>query len=216
MNSVYSIWKPTNISSYDVIRMIKKKFKNKTKVGHAGTLDPFAEGVLIVCTGNLVKQTSEFTNLNKTYYAEMTLGKQTDTFDLTGKTINKSLFDISTKNIKDCFSSIENEYFQSPPYFAAKKINGLKLYKLARKDIFIRKKPKRTNIYKLELIHFSDYKIIFNVICEAGTYIRALANDIGIMLKTHAYLSTLIRTDIGPFNNSNSLNIENIKHAYRT
>ena len=209
---VLSVWKPSGITSFDVIRKIKHKNKTISKAGHCGTLDPFAEGILIVCLEDQVKKVKEYMNLPKTYVAEIIFGLETDTLDCTGTVIktDDSKINISNKMIENVLKKFKNKYIQSPPYYSAKKINGIKMYKLARKDIFIRLKGSLVNVYNLKVLHCKNNILNLHIECGSGTYIRSLARDIAYQLKTYAYVNKLVRTEIGLYNQNNSINIEDI------
>ena len=211
MNKVFSVWKPVDATSYDVIRKIKSNFNN-IKIGHCGTLDPFAEGILIICTGSFTKKTSKYMEFSKTYVADIKIGEETDTLDLTGKVIkkNKTTPKICSLNIINAIKKFTGEIFQTPPYFSAKKIHGVKMYSLARNDIFIRTKPFKVRINYIKLISFDNSVITLKINCNKGTYIRSLARDIAYELGTYGYLSKLKRTSIGDFNKKNSISFKDL------
>jgi len=209
---VLSVWKPPGITSFDVIRKIKHKNKAISKAGHCGTLDPFAEGILIVCLDNEVKKVKKYMDLPKTYIAEIIFGFETDTLDNTGTVIktDNSKINISKDKIANVLKKFKNKYIQSPPYYSAKKINGIKMYKLARKNIFIRLKGNLVNVYNLKILHYTNNTLKLHIECGAGTYIRSLARDIAYKLKTYAYVDKLVRTEIGLYNQNNSINMDDI------
>ena len=154
---IYPIWKPEGISSYDVIREMKKNSTN-IKFGHCGTLDPFAEGILIICSGKELKNVSSYMSLQKTYVTEIIFGCETDTLDPTGKIIKNidvnPVFSIS--DIEEILNTFKNHYLQSPPYFSAKKINGVRMYKFARQNIFIKPKGNKVNILSYRIIDLDN------------------------------------------------------------
>ena len=211
MNKVFSVWKPPQITSYDIIRKIKSKFKN-IKIGHCGTLDPFAEGILIICTGDFTKKTSQFMDYPKTYLADIKLGEETDTLDCTGSIIKSNKIDsnLSEIDILNVLKKYVGEINQVPPYFSAKKICGVKMYSFARNDIFIRTKPFKVKINSIELLSFSNFVISLKINCNKGTYIRSLARDISNELGTYGYLSKLKRVSIGDFNRNNSISFDDL------
>jgi len=215
MKELISIWKPENITSYDVIRKIKH-FDSSLKIGHCGTLDPFASGILLVCIGSNTKNISEYMKLKKTYEATIRLNIETDTLDYTGKIIKIKSNPI-TFNKNDIKKSIlkltGNEILQVPPFFSAKKFHGLKMYEFARKNIFIRRKPSVVSIDSIKLLEFSKDQIKIKVKCGKGVYIRSIARDLAYRLDTFGHLTELIRTDIGQYNFSNSCNIEDLKNV---
>lgn len=215
MKDLLPVWKPLNLTSYDVIRKIKT-YNNKFKLGHCGTLDPFATGVLLVCTGDNTKNINNYMLLKKVYQATIKLHEETDTLDNTGSIIkskyNKS--DITKFDIKKSIDKIIGEGVeQIPPYFCAKKFHGLKMYDYARNNVFIRKKPNKVDIYSIKLINFSNNYIIVNVECGKGVYIRSIARDLALNLNTFGHLTELTRLKIGDYDYSNCLKYEDLKNA---
>jgi len=196
--------KPYHWTSFDLVRKIKiilqKQLNQKIKIGHAGTLDPLATGLIILCTGKATKRISEFQDMNKEYIATIELGKTTPSFDLETEFDNKYDFKHITK---DLFESILKKFIgeinQIPPVFSAKKHKGKRAYEFARRGIEIELKPARINIYELELLEFYLPLVKLRILCSKGTYIRALARDIGKALDSGAYLKTLERTRIGNY-----------------
>ena len=196
--------KPYHWTSFDLVRKIKiilqKQLNQKIRIGHAGTLDPLATGLIILCTGKATKRISEFQDMNKEYIATIELGKTTPSFDLETEFDNKYDFKHITK---DLFESILKKFIgeinQIPPVFSAKKHKGKRAYEFARRGIEIELKPARINIYELELLEFNHPLVKLRVLCSKGTYIRALARDIGKALDSGAYLKTLERTRIGNY-----------------
>lgn len=215
MKDLIPVWKPTNMTSYDVIRKIQS-INSEIKVGHCGTLDPFASGVLLLCFGKNTKNISKFMLLNKVYHATINLNEETDTLDLTGKTIkkkNKSI-KITKKNIEKSILELTGiNTSQIPPYFSAKKFHGLKMYEYARNDIFIRRKPSLVNIHSISLKGYSDTAIKIKVNCGKGVYIRSIARDLAYKLKTYGYLKELVRSEIGDYNISNCYQIEDLPNV---
>jgi len=204
-DQVISIWKNSGLTSLDVVRSVKKEL-NINKIGHCGTLDPFAEGILILCTGKKTKDISSFMDYEKEYIATIFLGEETDTLDLTGNIIRSKKNKKLTKNeIEKVLKSYKGETYQVPPYYSALKFHGIRLYEYARKGIYIRKKPRKIYIRKISLLNFKENKISIYVKCKKGTYIRSLARDIAYDLNTYGYLSELSRIAIGPFTKENSL-----------
>ena len=185
-NTIFSVWKPKMITSTDVVRKIKNKF-SLAKVGHCGTLDPFAEGVLIIVSGNKTTESEKYMSSIKTYLTTIVLGEKTDTLDNLGSIIQKKTVD--KKNLKkDRVRKVLNNFigiiYQRPPSYSAKKINGVRLYKLARKDVFVHLKPVQIEILKIELISIIGNELSIKVKCHKGTYIRQLGNDIAESLGT--------------------------------
>ena len=213
---IININKPVDWSSFDVVKKIKNVTKHK-KVGHGGTLDPFASGVLIIGTENDTKSLTRITSSDKTYEAKIELGKTTDTLDTEGKVISempipnmKSNFIISTLN------SFMGKQKQTPPMFSAKKHNGTRLYKLARKDIEVDRKDIDIIINNIDLIDFNENCIKFRVDCSKGTYIRVLGKDIAERLGTVGYLTALTRIKVGEHLIDDSLSIESFQNKWKS
>ncbi len=195
--------KPKDWTSHDVVGYIRKSQPKKTKVGHAGTLDPFATGLLIVGVGrDATKRIDEFKNMPKTYIATVKLGSTSDTYDSEGKiSLQNSNLKFDKKEVKTVLKSFFGKQKQIPPMYSAKKINGQKLYDLARKGIEIERKPSEIEIYKIKLLKFDQKNNILKIKTEVstGTYIRTLAHDIGQKLSCGAYCEELERTKIGKY-----------------
>lgn len=211
---IYNIYKPKDYSSFSIVKKIK--YITKEKVGHSGTLDPFADGVLVLGVGKSTKKLSDIIQYDKTYEGVVKLGIQTDSMDLTGKVVaEKSIPDISSKMLNKCAQSFIGELLQRTPMFSARKIDGVRLYKLARKNISIKTNPKLVTIknLKIELIDQSSLRII--VECSSGTYIRVLAEDIAQYLGTVGHLTSLTRLSVGEYSLSESLKVENFEEKWK-
>ena len=209
-NEVFSVWKSAGPTSFEVVNALKKSYKEKIKIGHCGTLDPFAEGVIVICTGTKTKKIESIMGLKKEYVATIALGLETDSLDLTGKVIKTSKVpNIDEKLIKKVLQKFQGKIKQTAPYFSALKLNGIPLYKYARNDIFIRKKTRDIDIHDIKLLDFNSNKIQIYVKCGRGTYIRSLAKDIALNLNTLGYLTSLTRKAVGPYNENNSMTIKN-------
>lgn len=210
MDLIESFWKPAGLTSFDVIRKLKTHLKN-VKIGHTGTLDPFAEGVLIICFGKATKQVESFMNLKKTYLATIQLGQITETLDTEGKIVEyQPVPELTPDQIQTVLTEFEGDTLQIPPMYSALKKNGIPLYKLARNGKTVRREPRKISIYRNRLITFEKDRITFKVECGRGTYIRSLARDISVKLGTIGYLTKLSRISVGNFNESNSVKLENI------
>ena len=208
INAIIPIWKPVDWTSFDVVKKIRNQIK-PAKVGHAGTLDPFAEGVLMLCTGSYTKKVESFMNKEKEYVAQIQLGIETDTLDPTGKVVKTTnLPDLSVDKIKTVLKLFIGDIKQEPPMFSALKVNGQPLYRSARKGINIPRKKRVISIYDIELIDFSKDIINIKVICGRGTYIRSLAKDIAGKLNTVGHLIKLKRTRIGEYVKQSCIEIE--------
>jgi len=207
INAVIPMWKPVSWTSFDVVKNIRNQIK-PAKVGHAGTLDPFAEGVLILCTGNFTKKVEYFMDKEKEYIAEIRLGEETDTLDLTGRTVKLShLPKLTESKILKVVKQFIGDIKQEPPMFSALKVNGQPLYKSARKGINVPRKKRTVQIYDINLISFNENTIKLMVTCGRGTYIRSLAKDIARQLETAGHLVSLKRARIGEYVEKNCINI---------
>ena len=210
LSGLLLINKPSGITSFKVVSIIRKKL-NVKKVGHCGTLDPLACGLMLVLVGNATKQQDKFMKQDKVYYAKIKLGIKTDTGDLEGKVISQTDFSkITVEQIKTVCDSFIGEIEQEPPMYSALKINGKKLYELARKGITVERKKRKIKIYNIDFLSFNDNEIELRVKCSSGTYIRVLAQEIGSKLKTDATLSYLKREQIGNYTLNNAVLLENI------
>ena len=206
--------KPLTWTSFDVVKYIRKslvsKFKIKRiKVGHAGTLDPLATGLLIICIGKQTKQISIYQNLSKTYTGKFKLGETTPSYDAETE-VNKSFnYDhIKENDIINLSQKFTGKLMQKPPIFSALKKNGKRMYEYARENKKIEIQEREINIYEFEIIKFTDPYIEFKITCSKGTYIRSIANDFGKKLNSGSYLSELRRINIGEFSILNALQIE--------
>ena len=205
---IINIDKPIGWTSFDVVKRVKNITKHK-KVGHGGTLDPFASGVLVLGTEKDTKKLSSITNSDKSYIAELQLGKLTNTLDTEGDIIEEvTVPDLNEKKIVKVLDSFLGAQKQRPPMFSAKKHKGVRLYKLARKKIEVQRDELDITINDISLVSFVSNKIIFSVDCSKGTYIRVLGSDIAKSLGTIGYLTNLKRTRVGDFSIDNSVSIE--------
>jgi tRNA pseudouridine55 synthase len=213
---IININKPMDWTSADVVRKIKYATRIK-KVGHAGTLDPFATGVLIVLTGQNTKRQNEFMDMPKTYAAEIQLGDKTDTGDRTGTLIESAAIpDLSEAMIQAVLDEFLGEIEQVPPMYSAKKVDGQKLYKLARRGKVVERKPSIVSIYGMQLISWSQDNINIQVNCGRGTYIRVLAEDIAEKLGTLAHVKELRRTAIGDYRIEDALSIPEFVEKWKS
>ena len=212
---IIAIQKPPGITSHDVIYKVRKITKEQ-RVGHAGTLDPFAQGVLIVgITRESTKTLDQYLRLPKEYETTAILGATSTTLDLTGEITTIEHPPIpTTEEIQTVLARFLGPQTQIPPMYSAKKIGGKKLYELARKGVTVERKPSEITIYSLELLNYSYPHLNLRISCSTGTYIRTLVDDIAIALNTHAYCETLIRTKVGDFTIENSLTLEEFAKTY--
>ncbi|MFC1667173.1 tRNA pseudouridine(55) synthase TruB [Candidatus Omnitrophota bacterium] len=210
MDGILIINKPAGITSHDVVDIIRRRF-NVRRVGHAGTLDPMAKGVLVILIGRATGLSNTFIHDDKEYIATLFLGKSTDTQDSTGKaTEEKKLNGVSLDSVKKAFNSFVGEIKQLPPMVSAKKYKGKKLYELARKGEVIARKPNSIKIHEIELLDFNLPEIVFRVSCSKGTYIRTLCEDIGRRLGYPAHMSGLTRTRSGKFSLKHASELESV------
>lgn len=217
MDGILNINKPTGMSSFDVVRVVKKAAKTK-KVGHTGTLDPEASGVLPICIGRATKLVDYIMSDYKIYEVELKLGITTDTYDREGKVLQTSEVNLSENDVKEVIKSFVGEIDQVPPMYSALKVNGQRLYNLARQGIEIERKSRKIHIYNIDILSVDLPVVHFTVKCSKGTYIRSLCYDIGEKLKCGGTMWNLKRTQTGSFNILNSmeldqLNVDNI-HNY--
>ena len=212
---IINIYKPVGWTSFDIVKKIRGITKEK-KVGHGGTLDPFAEGVLIIGTGKDTKKLTAISSDYKSYIATLTLGEETNTMDIEGKTVTK--FDVPILS-NDIINNVLNDFLgkrkQIPPMFSAKKIGGKKLYELARKNIEIKREPIDIDIKELKLINFVDNNIIFQVTSSKGTYIRVLGSDIAKALGTVGHLTKLVRKSVGNYFIEEAIQIEEFEKQWK-
>ena len=206
--------KPLEWTSYDVIRKLRKIINIK-KIGHAGTLDPLASGLLIVCTGKFTKKISEYMAQEKEYTGTITLGAVTPTYDRESEPVEiKSTEGITEEMIKEKTKEFTGEILQTPPIHSAIKQNGKPVYLLARKGIDVILEPRKITIKEFEITNVEMPVISFKVVCTTGTYIRSLANDFGLALGCGGYLSQLRRTRIGNFNVKDAMTMEEFKQSF--
>ena len=203
--------KPFRWTSFHVVHKIRKALGVK-KVGHAGTLDPMATGLLIICTGKKTKEISKYLELEKTYTGIITLGKITPSMDLETEIIEeKSFNDITEEKILKTKEEFTGEIFQTPPMYSAVKHKGKSLYKLAREGKTVEREPRKVFVSNFEITKINLPDVFFEISCSKGTYIRAIANDLGKNLGCGAVLSSLRRTKIGSYKVEDALTIEEFR-----
>ena len=213
---IYSIYKPVGWTSFDVVKKIKGITRER-KVGHAGTLDPFAEGVLIIGTGKDTKQLSDISSSKKSYKATLKLGETTETLDNEGPIVErKNVPDLNKVDVEKVLTTFKGDYIQTPPMFSAKRVNGIRLYKLARKNIKVSRDPVKVKIFEIALNSYKNKEIDFSVTCSKGTYIRVLAKDIAIKLKTIGYLTKLVRIKVGQYKVDESTSIKSFEEKWKS
>ena len=212
---IYNIYKPKDLSSFSIVRKVKNI--TKKKVGHSGTLDPFADGVLVLGIGKSTKKLSNIIQFDKTYEGIIKLGEKTDSMDLTGNVVEeKKITEISYQSLIDCENKFVGELLQRTPMFSARKINGVRLYKLARKNIEIKTNPKLITIKSLKIKQLEKSILKIIVECSSGTYIRVLAEDIAEYLGTVGHLTSLTRLSVGEYRLDESVTIEKFEDKWKS
>jgi tRNA pseudouridine55 synthase len=212
--AVLFIDKPLEWTSFDVVNKIRMMLRNrlgikKIKVGHAGTLDPLATGLVIICTGKSTKQITRFQDLEKGYTARVRLGATTPSFDLeTDIDATYPWEHITRAEVEKVLLEMTGEQDQMPPLFSAKSVDGKRAYSIARKGQQVELKAQRIHIHQLRLIDFTPPELVLEVICSKGTYIRSLARDLALKLGSGGHLTALRRTRIGPYSTDESITIE--------
>lgn len=211
MEGIVIVNKPSGITSFDVVRKLRKILRGK-KIGHTGTLDPLATGVLVVCVGKATKLVQEIEAYTKIYVAEFELGYRTDTYDIEGKIVEKvESFNVSRNDILEVLKKYRGKISQVPPMYSALKVQGKKLYELARDGIEIERKAREITVEKLELLEFDGKKA--KILCQVskGTYIRSLIDDIGKDLDIFATMSSLERKSVGDSKIERSFSLETME-----
>lgn len=198
MNGIIIIDKPKGKTSHDMVSLMRRLTKIR-RIGHTGTLDPMATGVLPICIGCATKAADMLTLSDKCYRAEMILGKTTSTLDAEGEILEEHEVNVTEVEIRETIKSFEGEIEQIPPMYSAIKQNGKKLYELAREGIEVERPSRRVTVNSIDIIEIEGGRIVFEVSCSKGTYIRTLCDDIGKKLGTGAYMSALRRIKTGCF-----------------
>lgn len=210
INGILLVNKPKGITSRDVVNEVQKILN--TKAGHTGTLDPMAEGVLVLCLGKATKLTEIITSTTKEYEAEVTIGIETDTLDTEGTITKKDNTKIDKEQIIKVLKKFEKTYNQEVPKYSAVKVNGKKLYEYARKNEEVILPKKEITVYKQNLLNYDENKFTFNTLVSKGTYIRSLIRDMCYSLNTVGTMSKLIRTKQGKFKIEDTYTLEDIKN----
>lgn len=210
MNGILNIYKESGFTSHDVVAKLRGILKQK-KIGHTGTLDPDAEGVLPVCVGNATKLCAVLTEKEKTYEGVLLLGQETDTQDLSGKVLHKSEVTVSEEAVQEAVLSFQGSYEQIPPMYSALKINGKKLYELAREGKEVERKSRKVTLREISISRIELPEVSFTVTCSSGTYIRTLCHDIGEKLGCGGCMKSLLRTRVDRFYIEDSLRLSQIE-----
>ncbi|BEO95365.1 tRNA pseudouridine(55) synthase TruB [Fusobacterium polymorphum] len=210
MEGIIVVNKPKGITSFDVIRKLKKILKTK-KIGHTGTLDPLATGVMLMCVGKATKLASDLEAKDKVYIADFDIGYATDTYDIEGKKIAENIIEVSKENLEQSIKKFVGNIKQVPPMYSAIKIDGNKLYHLARKGIEVERPERDVTIEYINLLDFKDNKAKIETKVSKGCYIRSLIYDIGQDLGTYATMTALQRKQVGDYSLENSYSLEQIE-----
>ncbi len=210
-NGILKVDKPSGPTSHDVVDQVRKLTLTK-RVGHSGTLDPFATGLLLVGVGKATRVLDYLLHMEKTYEVVAKLGTITDTFDRTGKIVEKHLCSVDERSIREALNSFVGEYDQVPPMYSSKKYNGTRLYKLARAGKIITMPPKRVKIHLIDILKIDIPYVHFVTVVSEGTYIRALCRDFGMKLGCGAIAYELRRTRIGNFSVKGAIDVYKTDH----
>lgn len=209
-NGIINIYKEAGFTSHDVVAKMRGILGQK-KIGHTGTLDPLATGVLPVCLGSGTKLCDMLTDRDKEYVAELILGISTDTQDVTGETLRRMPVECGEDETREAIARFVGEYEQIPPMYSALKVNGKKLYELAREGKVVERAPRRVKIYEIEILDMELPVVKMRVACSKGTYIRTLCADIGDRLGCGGAMQSLVRTKAGPFELSTALRLDELE-----
>ena len=206
-----NVYKPKGITSHDVVSALRRITKVK-QIGHTGTLDPFAEGVLPICIGKATRLI-EYLDDDKAYTGTIQLGSSTTTYDLEGEEVNFSDKKVTLNEIEAALDKFRGEIDQLPPIYSAIKVNGKKLYEYAREGKEVKIEPRRVNISKLEILEYDETnrRLTLHIECSKGTYIRSIAHDLGTELTTFGHLVKLVRVKAGMFEANNAVSLEHIQ-----
>ena len=215
LNGILNIYKEKGYTSFDVVASLRK-ILGQRKIGHTGTLDPDAEGVLVVCLGKATKVVDLITDRTKSYRAKVLLGTVTDTLDTTGTVIESSPDIPDEACVCDVVYSFEGEIEQIPPMYSAIRVNGKHLYELARKGVEVERKSRKVEIHKIEPFDFELPYFSMDVTCSKGTYIRTLCDDIGRKLRCGGCMASLLRTRVGEFDIKDSLKLDDVRRLYES
>ena len=210
MNGIINVYKEKDFTSFDVVAKLRGILKQK-KIGHTGTLDPDAVGVLPVCLGSATKLCDMLTDKKKEYIAEFVLGKETDTQDISGQVIKETEVVCTQEEVKTAIQSLVGDYDQLPPMYSAIKVDGKRLYELARQGKEVERKKRPVTFYEIEIIKCELPYVTIRVLCSKGTYIRTLCHDIGQKLGCGAAMTELERTRSGQFTKENAYTLAEIE-----
>lgn len=208
-SGIINVYKEKGFTSFDVVAKLRGILKTK-KIGHTGTLDPDAEGVLPVCIGRATKVCDILTDKDKVYEAVMLLGVETDTQDTSGEVLKELPVEVSEEAVKEAILSFVGEYAQVPPMYSALKVNGKKLYELAREGKTVERKARNVQIFSIQILEMDLPRVRMSVHCSKGTYIRTLCHDVGQKLGCGGCMDKLLRTKVGVFELADTLKLAEI------
>ncbi|NLI89210.1 MAG: tRNA pseudouridine(55) synthase TruB [Epulopiscium sp.] len=215
LNGIINIYKERGYTSHDVVAKARGILGIR-KIGHTGTLDPEARGVLPICIGKATKVSEILLNADKRYTANVCLGVTTTTEDATGEIIEEKPIDLTKEQIEEVVGSFIGQYEQVPPMYSALKVNGKKLYELAREGKEVKRKARKVTIYECKVVEYiSPSEFVLDVKCSKGTYVRTLCSDIGNKLGTGAHMKSLLRTEVANFNLSNSITLSQLEELMK-
>ena len=215
VNGIVNVYKEKGYTSFDVVAKMRGIMHQK-KIGHTGTLDPDAEGVLPVCLGKATKVCELLTDKDKIYEATLLLGVETDTLDISGKVLNEASVEVSEEQICEAIHTFVGEIMQVPPMYSALKVNGQKLCDLARKGITVERKARPVTIYEIEILSMNLPEVHMRVHCSKGTYIRTLCQDIGEKLGCGGCMKLLLRTRVAAFALKDALKLDELESKLKS
>ena len=214
MDGILIINKSLGYTSRDVVNEISRKFNTK-KIGHTGTLDPDATGVLPVCVGKATKLCDMLTDKDKVYECVMMLGVETDTYDLSGRVLSRNSVTASEEEIVNAINSFVGDIMQVPPMYSALKVNGKKLYELAREGKEVERKPRPVTIFSIDILNISLPEVSIRIHCSKGTYIRSLCHDVGEVLGCGCAMKSLVRTRVSMFDIADARTLDEIERIVK-
>ena len=215
MNSgIINVYKEAGYTSFDVVARLRGILKIK-KIGHTGTLDPDATGVLPVCVGKATKLCDMLTDKDKVYECVMMLGVETDTYDLSGKVLSRNSVTASEEEIVNVINSFVGDIMQVPPMYSALKVNGKKLYELAREGKEVERKPRPVTIFSIDILNISLPEVSIRIHCSKGTYIRSLCHDVGEVLGCGCAMKSLVRTRVSMFDIADARTLDEIERIVK-
>lgn len=215
INGIINVYKEKGYTSFDVVAKMRGIFHQK-KIGHTGTLDPDAEGVLPVCLGKATKVCDLLTDKDKEYKAVLLLGQATDTQDISGEVINSAPVNVTEDEVTAVINSFVGRQMQVPPMYSALKVNGQKLCDLARQGVMVERKAREINIFSIEIEDISLPEVTMSVHCSKGTYIRTLCNDIGEKLGCYGCMKSLLRTRVAGFKLADACRLSELEEMLKT